>query len=58
MVSKLRRTNGDSVWEPCAGKGDLIDSVLAETPPQAMVEGVPIISADARLDAYGITRIW
>src|SRR5438093_1018682 len=31
MVSKLRPVNGDSVWEPCAGKGDLIDGVLAET---------------------------
>ena len=32
MVSKLRPCNGDSVWEPCAGKGDLIDGVLAEAP--------------------------
>lgn len=30
-MSKLRPVNGDSVWEPCAGKGDLIDGVLAET---------------------------
>src|SRR5205814_10398858 len=25
---------------------------------QAMVEGVPIISNDTALDAYGITRLW
>ena len=25
---------------------------------QAIVEGMPVISADAQLDAYGITRIW
>ena len=25
---------------------------------QAIVEGVPIVSSDAQLDAYGITRIW
>jgi PIN domain nuclease of toxin-antitoxin system len=25
---------------------------------QAIVEGVPIISADAALDAYGIERLW
>ena len=25
---------------------------------QAIVEGVPIVSADARMDAYGITRLW
>lgn len=25
---------------------------------QALVEGVPIVSADARMDAYGITRLW
>src|SRR5437867_8669235 len=32
MVSKLRPADGDSIWEPCAGKGDLIDGVLAERP--------------------------
>lgn len=25
---------------------------------QALVEGVSIVSADSRMDAYGITRIW
>lgn len=25
---------------------------------QALVEGVSIVSADVRMDAYGITRIW
>ena len=25
---------------------------------QALVEGVPLVSADAKLDTYGITRIW
>ena len=25
---------------------------------QAQVEGVPLVSADAVLDAYGITRLW
>jgi PIN domain nuclease of toxin-antitoxin system len=25
---------------------------------QALVEGVPVISADPQFDAYGITRIW
>lgn len=29
-MSKLRPADGDSIWEPCAGKGDLIDGVLAE----------------------------
>src|SRR5260370_20104361 len=31
MVSKLRPADGHSIWEPCAGQGDLIDGVLAET---------------------------
>jgi PIN domain nuclease of toxin-antitoxin system len=35
--------------------GDPFDRLLVA---QAMVEGVPIISADPRLDAYAITRIW
>ena len=35
--------------------GDPFDRLLVA---QAVVEGIPIISADARLDAYGITRIW
>lgn len=25
---------------------------------QAMVEGVPVVGADAQFDAYGVTRIW
>jgi PIN domain nuclease of toxin-antitoxin system len=25
---------------------------------QAQVEGVPLVSADPALDAYGITRLW
>ena len=25
---------------------------------QALVEGIPLVSADTHLDAYGITRIW
>lgn len=25
---------------------------------QALAEGIPIVSADAQLDVYGITRIW
>jgi len=25
---------------------------------QANVEGIPLVSADVQLDAYGITRIW
>ena len=25
---------------------------------QATVEGIPLVSADSQLDAYGITRIW
>lgn len=25
---------------------------------QALAEGIPIVSADAQLDAYGITRLW
>jgi PIN domain nuclease of toxin-antitoxin system len=35
--------------------GDPFDRLLVA---QAMVEGIPIISADAMLDACGITRIW
>jgi PIN domain nuclease of toxin-antitoxin system len=35
--------------------GDPFDRLLVA---RAMIEGVPILSADARLDAYGITRIW
>jgi len=26
--------------------------------PQALRGGFPIVSADANLDAYGVTRIW
>jgi PIN domain nuclease of toxin-antitoxin system len=25
---------------------------------QAMVEGVPLVSADSAFDAYGVTRLW
>lgn len=25
---------------------------------QSLYEGIPIVSADAQLDAYGVTRIW
>lgn len=25
---------------------------------QALVEGTPVVSADAALDAYGVTRLW
>jgi PIN domain nuclease of toxin-antitoxin system len=25
---------------------------------QAIVEGIPLVSADVQLDAYGVTRIW
>lgn len=25
---------------------------------QALVEGIPVVSADAQLDAYGIRRLW
>jgi PIN domain nuclease of toxin-antitoxin system len=25
---------------------------------QSLVEGVPVVSADAQLDSYGITRVW
>lgn len=31
MVAKLRAADGDFIWEPCAGKGDLIDGVLSES---------------------------
>lgn len=32
MVSQLRVSDDDRVWEPCAGRGDLIDGVLASAP--------------------------
>ena len=32
MVAKLRANDDDSVWEPCAGNGALIDGLLAERP--------------------------
>ena len=35
--------------------GDPFDRLLVA---QAIVEQISIVSADARLDAYGITRIW
>ena len=34
---------------------DPFDRMLAA---QALAEQIPIVSADAQLDAYGITRIW
>jgi PIN domain nuclease of toxin-antitoxin system len=34
---------------------DPFDRLLAA---QALVEGVPIISADAALDPYGVSRVW
>ena len=41
------------------GKGvlhkDPFDRMLVA---QALVEGIPLVIADAHLDAYGITRIW
>jgi PIN domain nuclease of toxin-antitoxin system len=35
--------------------GDPFDRLIVA---QAIVEGVPIISSDSQLDAYGVTRIW
>jgi PIN domain nuclease of toxin-antitoxin system len=35
--------------------GDPFDCLLVA---QAMAEGVPVVSADPQLDAYGITHIW
>jgi PIN domain nuclease of toxin-antitoxin system len=35
--------------------GDPFDRLIVA---QAIIEEVPIISADANLDAYGITRVW
>ncbi len=35
--------------------GDPFDRLIVA---QAIVEGIPIISSDAQLDAYGINRIW
>ena len=32
MVSRLKPTEADSIWEPCAGVGDLIDGVLRLSP--------------------------
>ena len=32
MVSRLKPANGDVIWEPCAGKGDLVDGVLDSAP--------------------------
>jgi PIN domain nuclease of toxin-antitoxin system len=37
------------------GHNDPFDRLLAV---QAMMEHVPLISADTRLDSYGVTRIW
>lgn len=38
-----------------AHHGDPFDRLLAS---QALVEGIPIVSADAALDAYGVSRLW
>ena len=35
--------------------GDPFDRLIVA---QALVEGIPIISIDSQLDAYGITRLW
>jgi PIN domain nuclease of toxin-antitoxin system len=35
--------------------GDPFDRLLAA---QALVEKLPVVSADAQLDAYGINRLW
>ncbi len=32
MVSRLRHGDGDVIWEPCAGAGDLIDGLLKVNP--------------------------
>ena len=32
MVSRLKPTEADSIWEPCAGVGDLIDGVIQLVP--------------------------
>jgi PIN domain nuclease of toxin-antitoxin system len=35
--------------------GDPFDRLLLA---QAIVEGIPVVSADVQFDAYGITRLW
>ena len=32
MVSRLEPANGDVIWEPCAGEGDLVEGVLESAP--------------------------
>ena len=32
MVSRLKPTEADSIWEPCAGAGDLIDGIIQLSP--------------------------
>ena len=32
MVSRLKPTEADSIWEPCAGIGDLIDGIIRLSP--------------------------
>ena len=32
MVSRLKPTEADSIWEPCAGVGDLIDGIIQSSP--------------------------
>ena len=44
MVSRLEPTNGDVIWEPCAGEGNLIDCVL-EAAPTAVIRASEINSS-------------
>ena len=43
MVSRLKPSNGDVIWEPCAGGGNLVDGVL-ETAPLAKLHASEINS--------------
>jgi PIN domain nuclease of toxin-antitoxin system len=51
--------DADHAWAvaqlPATDHKDPFDRQLAA---QALVEGVPVISRDARLDSYGVTRLW
>jgi PIN domain nuclease of toxin-antitoxin system len=40
---------------PVVGHKDPFDRVLVA---QAQAEGIPLVSGDAALDAYGVTRLW
>ena len=41
-----------------------VDELAAQEPfdrllvAQALTENIPILSVDAKLDAYGVTRLW